>query len=260
MGSRTRSLFDTVNVAQLPGLHLSAAEIDSIIVTHGSSGELRRAVLCPCMRLDTRTPALDCPHCKGLGRLYPAHLREPLIFLDSQRSQQLKLAAAGHVPSGTISITMPSGVVAGMGDMILPDGDEHVVTEILWVQGSNRVTDRNLRPLRISPDQVKPSLTTRTERLLYPDPCCVEAISYLRDGEIVFAQPIEYRIDNEGRVHWTADNGPEPGTAFTARYRAPAVYVVHTTSPRLRHEANERMPYAVSAVRLDKFAASDLRE
>ena len=76
--ARTRGVFDRLNLADLPGMHLSAAEFDSLIVQHGNSGELRRCLNCPCVRIDTRTADVGCKFCHGLGWLYPEELREPL--------------------------------------------------------------------------------------------------------------------------------------------------------------------------------------
>lgn len=255
---RSRGVLDSVNVAQMAGLHLSAAELDLAIVTHGSSGELRRHVHCPCLRIDTRSAAIDCEHCRGTGRLYPPAMRQPLIVLDLQRNATLKLVAAGRVPSGTVQLTFPSGVVPGDGDMWLPDEEVHVVEEVLYREGSSRVTDAILRDRRISPDQVKPALGARRERLLYPTPCCVEHVAYVDDeGKLIQANGAEYHVDGEGYWTWRV-GGPSPGRAWSVRYRAPAAYLVHTSAPVYRVEADEPMPHRVIAQRLDRLSHQDL--
>jgi hypothetical protein len=258
--NRTRGVLDGVNAAELPGVHLSAAEFDILIVSEGTSGELRRAVICPCVRIDIRTPDVSCSVCHGMGRTYPASMREPLIWLDSERSTTTKLASIGQIPDGTIRVTFPSGVVPAFGDMLLPDGEIHVVTETLFRDGSRRTHDVDLRPYRPSADQVKPAQNPRAERLLYHDPCCIEFVAYRRDGQLCEANSSEYTIDADGRWTWRGDAGPEIGHAWTVRYRAPAIYLVHTSAPRYRSSADARMPHLVTARRLDIVSSEDLRQ
>lgn len=256
-----RHLFDRFNVAELAGLGFSAAEFDRLIITEGNSGELRRAVLCPCVRIDTNTADVSCKSCRGLGRTYPEHLREPMCVLDVERNKTRKLIAAGHLVQGTVQITFPTGYVPGWGDMYLPDGEEHVVTEVLFLQGTVRVFDTQLRIHRVHPDQVKPALLPRQERLLYPTICCMEDVAYKDElGELVHANPHEYHVDNDGRWTWRSGFGPEPGKAWTVRYRAPAVYVVHTAEPIHRSAAGEPMPQRVTMQALQTIAHEDLRQ
>lgn len=260
--SRGRGVFDVVNAADLAGVQFSAAEFDSLIATHGNSGELRRSVSCPCRRIDTRMPDVSCDHCHGLGWIYPPTLREPMIWLDTQRSAQAKIEGAGDLVDGTAQFTFPSGVVPARGDMMIPDGEEHVVTEYLYRDGTRRTPDALLRPYRSSADQVKPAQVGRRERLLYPVPCCVEFVAYIRpsDRGLAQANPTEYQIDNDGRWTWRGEAGPEPGEAWTVRYRAPAVYVIGKALPRFRHQHDQRMPHMVTAKRLDIVSSEDLRQ
>lgn len=256
---RSRGLLDSLNLAELPGLmHLSPEEFDTAIALHGSSGELRRAMPCPCVRIDTRTPKISCRHCKGIGQLYPAHLREPMMVLDLQRRSTAKLIAAGKVPVGTIQLTFPAGYVPGFGDMFLPDEEEHVVTQTLFRDGTVRATDAHLRLDRVSPDQVKPSLRPRFERLLYDNVCCIEAVAFEDDdGDMVFSNPSEYHVDKDGRWTWRKDCGPASGRAWVVRYRAPAAYLVHTSVPVYRTEADQAMPHLVTAQALYRLTHED---
>lgn len=256
---RSRGILDAVNVGEVEGIHFNSAEFDALIAAHGSSGELRRSLYCPCVRIDTRTPDASCKHCNGIGKIYPEKLREPLIFLDSSRTANQQWAAAGVVVKGTIQVTFPTGTIPGEGDMILPDGEEHVVHEQLFREGANRVDDGLLRIHRQSPDAVKPALKKARERLLYPTRCCVEHVAYRRGPELLSAHPSEYHVAEDGTWTWRGDAGPEPGHSWSVRYRAAAVYVVHDAVPRLRVEQDTPMPYLVTAKRLDKHAFEDQR-
>ena len=186
--------------------------------------------------------------------LWPAELREPVIFLDTQRRATARLSATGSLPHGTIQVTFPTGIIPSMGDLILPDNEEHVITETLYQEGAHRVSDEQLRRFRIPhPDQARrPAGPPRKERLIYSDPCCIEHVAY-RDasGRLCRASPNEYSIGPDGTWTWTEGAGPEPGTAWVVRYRAPATYRVWTSSPVSRSEADEQQPQMVTASRLD---------
>lgn len=255
-------ILEGVNVADLPTLRMTAAEFDLLIADQGSSGELRRSLPCPCARIDTKTPAGDCPRCHGTGRTYPKTLREPMMWLDQQRQATMKLAAVGAIPDGTIHLTFPSGYVPGFGDMVLPDDEAHVVVELLFRDSTRRVFDRDLSVYRDSTDQRKMPQTERLERLLYPVPCCIEFVGIEDEAtrELVEVSPHDYTIDRDGRWTWHKGCGPESGKAWAVRYRAPAIYVVHTSAPRFREVGNQRMPHLVTAKRLDVFAAEELRQ
>lgn len=241
--------------------HLSPLEFDALLRAHGSPVEYRPAIACPCVRIDTRMPAGTCPTCKGLGRVYPEALRKQVTVLDTQRSATLRLERAGLAAQGTIQLTFPVGVIPALGDMVLPCGDVHIVQETLFRDGTRRVTDAMIRDARRAPDHLPVAQRERTERLLYPGISCIELASYINaDGAFVMATEAQYTIDADSRWTWKEGFGPAPGAAWTVRYRAPAAYVVYTSSPMFRHEGGGGpMPYRVQAQRLDKVSAEDLR-
>ena len=189
----------------------------------------------------------------------PQQLREAMVWLDSQRAATFTRAAAGEMRAGTIQITFPSGVIPTTGDMIRPDSERHVVEELLWVQGSSRVTDASLRP-RVSADQVPQARGVRKrERMLYaPSECEIEHVAYHHEGQLVSARPNHYQVDEDGRWTWHAGLGPQPGEAWSVRYLAPAAYVITDTMPAYRAEADEPMPHRATAIRFDRVKPEDL--
>jgi hypothetical protein len=256
---RTSGLFDQVNLADLGGIvHLRPEEYDRLIEAHGNSCEYRRAMLCPCRRIDAGTPALGCKHCRGLGYLYPPSMRMPMILLDVSRSGNLKLVAAGLVAQGQISLTFPRGFLPGRGDIVLPDGDLHLVQEQLWRGGTRRVPREALREDR-EPGAVPLVQRPRLERLLYPCEVQIEAVYYIAGENLHCARPSEYTLTDDNRWTWREGFGPEEGEAWSIRYRAPAAYMVENASPVFRHEADEGCPYRVEAKRLDRLGPDDLR-
>jgi hypothetical protein len=251
------------DVNAFASLHLSVQELNEALLTHGSAAEWRRGVLCPCARIETGVAAVSCKQCRGVGFLYPASMREPLIVLDTSRSSTLKWAQAGLMAEGTVMFTFPCGALPGNGDLVLPDNDVHIVQEHLWRDRTLRVRDSQLREDRdrMIAAQRKRPLRGRTERLLYPTDVCVEVAYYLdAQDELVLAQEgIHYKLGPENTWEWLDSWGPPSGQAVSVRYRAPAAYMVEGSVPRLRSENSEAMPYVVTAKRLDRISADDLR-
>lgn len=259
-GPRTPGLFDDLNLASVGGaFHLNPEEYDDLIAQEGNCAELRRAVLCPCVRLDERTPRSTCPHCDGLGRLYPEDMRSPLIVLDASRSANLQLANAGLLAAGQISVTFPRGYVPARGDLVYPEGDQHVVLQTLWRQSTTRTT-REQRDTYADYGAIPLAQIPRTERLLYRE--CeleMESVHYLAGEKLHCARPNEYRIEPDGRFVWLDPFGPGQGEAFSLRYRADAAYMVGFSVPLYRHGADRDAPYRAELKRLDKISPEDLR-
>tara|TARA_R110000824_G_scaffold54028_2_gene149065 strand:- start:19272 stop:20048 length:777 start_codon:yes stop_codon:yes gene_type:complete len=253
-------LFPSLNINDIaPAFHLSVEEYNGLLLAHGSGAEWRRAILCPCVRIETRQPNVSCQDCRGIGRLYPDSMRDPLIVLDTSRTATMKWAAAGLIAAGSITLTFPCGEIPGVGDMILTDCDIHVVNEFLFEQGTKRVTDGMLREHRTRPDHRKRALVGRSARLMYND-AQIECITYKSaEGDLVFAGKTDFTLHSDGTLEWHKGYGPQPGHAASVRYRAPAAYVIHSSAPMLRREHGENMPYRVSAMRLDKISPDDLR-
>lgn len=256
----SQSFMPDVDITKLaPPMHLSVDEYNNLLLEHGSAAEYRKAIFCPCIRVETRQAVGNCKHCRGLGWLYPEHMRGPMIVLDTSRTSTLKWAAAGLMAQGQITLTFPCGELPGIGDMILPCNDVHVVQEHLIRNVSQQVTDRHTSGFRTRPHQRPTSWGKRDERLTYPDPQ-VECITYeTAEGELVFADPTTFNLTHDGVLTWQDGHGPEPGHAASVRYRAPAAYVIQGASPLLRREGNVNMPYRATAQRLDKVSVDDLR-
>lgn len=260
MGPRTPQTpaYD-VNQAEIgPIPHYNPAEYASLIVQHGIGAQYRKAILCPCIRLDTGMPRVGCPHCRGLGRLYPLKWRIPMIVLDTSRSSNVKMAVAGLMMDGIITLSFPPGVIPGVGDLVLPDGDLHIVQETLFRGGTKRVPDSIRNAPRVT--SVAIPNEGRDERLLYPTDVEIEAAYYLDAGDnLIEARDDAYTLGVENRWTWRDGEGPEMGHAWTVRYRATACYMIAGTGPMFRCEADVAQPYKAQAKRLDRLAPSDLR-
>lgn len=263
--NRSRTPFDDVDVERVLGLgiFLQARVFDRKIVRYGNSGEYRKHVRCPCVRDGSRTGRIDCAHCFGTGRLWPERLRIRTNALDTGRQATLQQITAGTWAEGTIQITFPSAIEPAMGDQWLPDGEEMTVEETFQRDGAAQVDGNEIRDW-ITLDAVELPQVHGVTRLTYERPCCFEAVLYTDPdtGALREAQPYQYAIDGNRVWTWRA-GGPRPGDSFVVRYRAPTVYQIHTAVPRYRAQANERMPYVCTAVRVDKLSTGvdgDIRQ
>lgn len=251
------------------GLHFNPDEWDKLIEQHGTCSRVRRAVACPCLRADTRTPAMGCQVCRGMGWAYPDSLELHIEVLLSGRTGEVQLQPVGAVTHGGVASTWKTQVradvplVPARGDQVLPEGEQHTVQELVIRGGMADLSDRY--SLSNGPEAPPPPLPPDPDRLLYPGEVVIEWAGY-RDPvtgglvELVEGEDFEIRVvDDQGFVAWLGDRGPAVGTGASFRYRAPAAYIVHTAVPAVRVEAGARLPYKAQLARLDRWADTDLR-
>ena len=250
-------VFAGINQFAFGQFHVSPAELDDMILVHGSGAELRRGVLCPCQRIETRQPRVRCPVCRGVGWSYPEGQRAPVIVLLLSRNARQRDLAAGRSYSGTAECTFPRGTIPARGDIVAPDGEVHVVQEVVH-RAVAQVSAAAIRARALTSDVLPtPQQPAAADALLYSDIVAVESITYLTEdgGTLVTARPVvDYTIAGN-LVSWKPGAGPAPGSAFTARYRANAQYVVGDAAPVARAEHGNDYPYKASLARLDQWSA-----
>lgn len=255
------SLLPSASLAGFLGVHLDPLEVDALIAVHGNECEYRRGQLCPCFRVETGQAAIGCPACRGLGWTYPESMRCRTAFLDHSKTAKGTMEGAGNMVQGEAQVTFRIGVVPGRGDLVLPDCEEHIVHE-QFTRAVQQISQRDMRS-RLPPGGLTRPLPPRSERLLYPDPFEVEAVSYLRGEEAVIATPdVDYRVaplEGGTTIAWIGSRGPAPGEGYTVRYIAQAAYMVQSSPPNFRHEGAVAMPYRATLERLDKLQERDLR-
>lgn len=251
-----------------PALHLDPEELNDQIEIHGTGGELRKGMLCPCRPVGRVEPRLGCETCKGVGYFYPEELREPVCVLGSTRRAKQAETMAGRHWSGTMQLTFPTGFIPTRGDMLLPDDEMHVVLQILRrAIEEEDPADYRHEPYTAERWQVdKPpsgGVPKGWEFLLYSGKIEVEAVAWQqKDGAIsrsLIADPSIYFVE-ERRIRWKPGCGPEPGQGYAVRYRAPAAYMLGDSHPVLRVEGNRPMPHVSTAERLDRWGDPDIRE
>ena len=240
--------------------HINPEELNQLILMHGAPVELRRSIKCPCARVETRGPRIGCKVCAALGWVWPEDKREPCIVLVSGRSMNGEYAPPGEMVQGTGVATFPLGIVPGNRDMIVPKGEETVVNETLF-RASQQVSIRKLRDRQTTRDVQIPAATRRRELLVYPDLIEIEDLRYIDASEkLIKAREGTDFLLNGREIEWLAGRGPEPGKAFSGRYRAPAAYIINRSRGIARQEWACVMPYKANIERLDHWAERDYRD
>jgi len=257
------SVLGDVNIASFHPLHFSPLEISAVIMQHGNEGSLRRALVCPCARVETGMGSVGCKACGGLSFVYPQELRCKTSFLDHGRMENHSQRAVGFDIDGSISVAFPAGVIPGRGDMLLPKCEPQVVLEqhhrALRQQDraelARRQTDQRQGPLRVVP--------ARAERLIYPDVLQVEGLFWTDDdGKLIEGKEgRDFRLErgNGVAIKWIGTRGPAQGQGYSIRYLAPTAYIVMRSGPTFRHENNINLPYTCRLERLNDLEERDLR-
>lgn len=244
-------------------LHFNPLEMSAVIMMHGSAAELRRALVCPCARIETGQGAAGCPACNGLGFVFPLPERCRTTLLDHSRNPKYAILAEGAHVTGDLSVTFPSGVLPGHGDMVLPECETHVVLEHFH-RATAQVDIVPIEERRRSRDVPLHVVRPRAERLLYPSVTALESCYWLdAEGDLVRGvDGSDFVLDRRAGgvyVRWLSEiRGPERGKGYSIRYQAPAAYLVKMAAPRFRHEAGVPMPYFCVLDRLDRRSERDL--
>ena len=258
-GVRPAALEIDFDSSAFPDLPFDPEEFDQLLDARGVGCLLKRAIRCPCLRVESRQARAGCPVCGGLGFAYPPELNEPIVALVLNRSFRRSQQPVGQEVIGTVTVTFPRDILPGQGDMLLPDGEVHSVSQVLR-RSLAQVDPQVVRDRATAPDQLAPLVRPTTERLLYPDVVRIEHLYWLDDaGESL-------RTGKEGRDYtrsanvltFRPDHGPGPGKAFSVRYAAPAAYVISPSEPVAR-TGEAGFPYRCEAQRLDRWGTPDLR-
>jgi len=254
-------------LTSFPPLHLDPEEFDAFIALHGTCGHLRRALVCPCRRAASEQPAVDCPDCAGAGLLYPASLDVHTTALLTNRDASSRALPVGQMTTGRVDATFQSTIrpgeplIPGRGDQFWPEGEEHVVSQLLYRGGMPDLTERH--DMDWGPEPPPSPVAPAEDRLLYPKVVRVEYATYRGPtGSIEARQDVDFELIQRARhtfIAWKPGRGPERGRAVSLRYRAQAVYMVAESAPRARLEAGALMPQHAQLHRLDRWGEEGLR-
>jgi len=249
---------DDVDISQFVSLDFNPSELDALIVRNGAPCEYRKAVPCPCVRIETRRGTIACKHCHGLGHLYPTQLRSRLTVLASSRSDRGESTQAGLITEGTAQVTFPTGYLPANGDVLVPDCEPQVVQESL-IRAELQVDPHTLPA---GPWTVPTTPRPYVDRILY-DEVQIECLFWL-DGDTLCegVEGLDYTLralETATEVVWRDGRGPAAGTAYSVRYQARTAYMVRLEEGAFRGQADRVLPRRVTVKRLDKLAERDLR-
>jgi len=245
-------------IGSFAALHISVEELNDVIEEHGVGCEWRRAVRCPCQRIETHRPRSGCPVCNGLGYAYPESRRSPIIALVLNRQPNRRLLQVGEYVTGQVTITMPTPHVMAQGDIVMPDNEVHVVHQTFW-RAQQQIDNRELMASRTTPDQAPPKMLPDAEVLRYPEIAELEHIHWIDEkGKLCEASGADFRLVGN-RIDWKKRRGPPAGEAYTVRYKAPAAYQLQPAEPVVRMEGSSVFPYRAVAYRLDQIGDPDFR-
>lgn len=280
------SLYDETGFDGLTATDFSIVTIDNpgnddIVNTRGLPVEYRRSVTCPCLRSESGRARRGCLMCNGHGYVYPVELRQRIRVIASNHMANSKQIAAGEALTGRVSATFPSAIIPQVGDMVLPEGQFHVVDETI-IHAQMPTSHAALAALRENDLETLPVLTAAEDILRYPvvesilgiwgwDPTAaqrtlagfnrkrksqltVEELQKLQNAGLPFYPPSSYTL--EGNVIVWKDRAPAPGTVITVKYHAPAAYFI-AEPPPFRADASTRLNVKVSMIRWDALGQNN---
>ena len=254
----TRDLLLDITIGKFAGFHIDVQELNELIEMHGIGAEWRKAVRCPCLRVETMRPTVSCRHCNGLGYTHPESGHVPLIVFLLNRQPARKILQVGEYVTGQVTVTFPSPHIPGEGDLIVPDNEVHLVHDTIW-RGGQQIDNRAMMARTEHPDQAPPKNRPPEERLRYPDVLEVQSIHWISAaGDLCEAKQGDYKLV-KNQITWKAKRGPVVGSAYTVRYLAPAMYQLQPSEPIARMEATSLFPYRTTGYRLDRIGEPDQR-
>lgn len=262
--------------SRLAFLPVNPERYNRLIERRGVYGELRRSIICPCVRVETGAPRTECPSCNGLGRFYPHtdDARLSVCALLTNRKPSGSDREPGHMVDVEARISFPVPLIPGRGDMFIPtpddqgngSGEVHIVDETFYsgarVDGAAAVAEIAARDGLT--DLTPVATQTRTYTLRYPAdvPGCalsIERLAWWSGTEAVIGKDgIDYVLDGN-TIRFFVGRGPSAGgDTVSVRYRAPAAYVVEHNPAFFRASAGRTLPFSAGVKRLDKVGVRDL--
>lgn len=254
--ARTRTSFSrNTNSSQILS-HFSFTELKNFIRAHGVSADIKRAILCPCIKEDTGQPSINCGVCRSSGWAYlqgdtekTAPCGKPLKVIMGGRQNLKKFNRIGGYSQTGRTNAVFFNYMPASGDLVSPKVDIEIINDEFHKRGhlySNGKT---------------------SEFLLMEKVIIVEGIftvSIDKTSIVEYIQGTDFLM-NGRKIEWIGGaNSPALGESYAVRYQAVPQYVVMEASPsfhvehdddepqRIKEDIDKPIVYDVELTRLDK--------
>lgn len=188
-------------------------EFDRVLLQHGKRVIWRKAMICPCITLETDQVAVDCTECDGSGFIYLDPLEISALMLAFEKSTRM-YEKFGTWVAGETSITTQAPYRLGWRDSIEMIDDLMNFNEI--IKKGNRRGPRA-------------SLPANTDAARYRIAQITKALVKIGKGSVVSLE-IGYHItlNESGHIQWlAAGNAAVPdGTSVSVHYDFHPVWIV----------------------------------
>ena len=163
-------------------------EFDRVLGQHGKYVVWRKALLCPCLNLDTGQPLLDCTDCDGSGYIYVDPVRIQALMLSFDKSTRI-YEKFGMWLEGNVMVTVRPDYRLGFRDSIEMEDSLMSFNEVL--KKGNRRGRRSKLPAGVDSGRYRMAYVTR---LAYRASTAA-SFTLLEAG-------IHFEVSAEGWVRW----------------------------------------------------------
>jgi len=222
-------------VTSLQHTRFDPARFNEEIAAHGSKMLWRKALPCPCMNPRSGHADPGCPLCDALAVIWDAGTE--ITVLAPGRRRDDRYDVAGSWLEGFVQLTFPSTLSPGHFDRIDSLVGVMVVNNEFHVRGATNKLGHSTERLRLGAQVIDVEFCGR--------------VNDAGDGLVRYEVPTDFVVGFDGSILWEPGHGPAADTQYSLRYTARPSWVCW--SPRERDEAGQKLPYPVSAQRLDFF-------
>lgn len=232
------------------------ADIAQFVVDKGSWVWWEKAILCPCVNLETLTPDPSHELCaRDYGRLYEPPVKVLVLVTNQDWSKAFMMGfPSSH---GTIAFSFPGyredrqSKEASIGEASMPGEYDRITL----IDQAVCITDEHL----IVGDETKTGLSMEVTRFRNVQELIrVTSLSSDRLDIVnhIIGTDVQIVDDSRGdrrQIRWIeGGNSPEVGATYTLRYLATPEFLIREIEPRMRRSSENQLPPFVRAYRVDQ--------
>src|SRR3972149_266430 len=125
--------------------HLSFKDLGNYIRAHGTGCEIKKAIICPCMKNDTGQPSINCGVCRSTGWAYIGNVNGSItgegcpekpvkIIMGSRGHNKSYNRPGGYIQTGKTPAVLFYYMPAS-GDLVRPNVDLEVINDEFHIRG-----------------------------------------------------------------------------------------------------------------------------